>query len=82
MGEKLLVSLGRHPYDAHRSARMFKSHDEALIRKAARHVNDTDRLVAIARQGSSEIEKVLAADLSGSEPLQDHAWEAPDKTRE
>lgn len=82
MGEKLLVSLGRHPYDAHRSARMFKSHDEALIRKAARHVNDTDRLVAIARQGSSEIEKVLAADLSSSEPLQDHAWEAPDKTRE
>ena len=82
MGEKLLVSLGQHPYEAHRAARAFKAHDETLIRKAARHIDDTDKLVAIARQGRAEIEKVLASDLAGEVRSADHAWEAPDKTRE
>jgi monovalent cation:proton antiporter-2 (CPA2) family protein len=82
MGEKLLVRLGVHPFEAHRAARRFKSHDEELIRRAAKHVDDTERLIDIARQGRDEIERVLAGDLTAATPqAPDHAWEAPDATR-
>jgi voltage-gated potassium channel Kch len=79
MGEKLLVRLGVHPFEAHRAAKRFKSHDEELIRRAAKHVDDTERLIDIARQGREEIERVLAADQSGVIEVPDHAWEAPDR---
>ena len=78
-GEALLVRLGVHPFEAHRAARRFKSHDEELIRRAAMHVDDTDRLIDIARQGREEIERVLATDATGSVHTTDHAWEAPDR---
>jgi monovalent cation:proton antiporter-2 (CPA2) family protein len=79
LGEKLLVRLGVHPFEAHRAARRFKSHDEDLIRRAAKHVDDTERLIDIARQGREEIERVLATDQSGVTEVPDHAWEAPDR---
>jgi monovalent cation:proton antiporter-2 (CPA2) family protein len=79
LGEKLLVRLGVHPFEAHRAARRFKSHDEDLIRRAAKHVDDTERLIDIARQGREEIERVLATDQSGVTQLPDQAWEAPDR---
>jgi glutathione-regulated potassium-efflux system ancillary protein KefC len=81
MGEKLLVRLGVHPFEAHRAARRFKAHDEELIRRAAAHVDDTQRLIDIARQGREEIGRVLATDRSGVTQGPDHAWEAPDSTR-
>ena len=81
MGEKLLVRLGVHPFEAHRAATRFKSHDEKLIRRAAKHVDDTERLIDIARQGREEIERVLATDQAGVAQRPDHAWEAPDATR-
>jgi voltage-gated potassium channel Kch len=82
MGRDVLVSLGRHPFEAHRAARTFRAHDERLIRKAAAHVDDDAALVDIARKGRAEIENVLAADIDPSETAPDHAWEAPDRTRE
>lgn len=81
MGEKLLVRLGVHPFEAHRAARRFKSHDEELIRRAAKHIDDTQRLIDIARQGREEIERVLATDAREKELAPDHAWEAPDASR-
>ena len=81
MGEQLLVRLGFHPFEARRAARRFKSHDETLIRRAAKHVGDTQRLIDLARQGSEEIERVLATDRSGAPQSPDHGWEAPDATR-
>ena len=82
MGERLLTRLGVHPFEAHRAARRFKSHDESLLERAALHVDDTQRLIDIARQGREEIERVLGADVSGNRIPPDHAWEAPDRTRE
>ena len=81
MGEKLLVRLGIHPFEAHRAAKRFKAHDEELVRRAAQHVDDTQRLIDIARQGRDEIERVLATDQTGAVQVHDHAWEAPDATR-
>ena len=81
MGEQLLVRLGLHPFEARRAAQRFKAHDETLIRRAARHVDDTQRLIDLARQGSEEIERVLATDMGGAAQSPDHGWEAPDATR-
>jgi voltage-gated potassium channel Kch len=81
MGEQLLVRLGLHPFEAHRAAMRFKAHDERLIRRAAKHVDDTQRLIDLARQGSEEIERVLATDMSGTPHAPDHGWEAPDAAR-
>ena len=78
MGEQLLITLGLHPFEAHRAAMRFKAHDEKLVRRAAQHVGDTQRLIDLARQGSEEIERVLATDMSGTPQAPDHGWEAPD----
>ena len=82
MGEDLLVALGRHPFEAHRAARAFKRHDEKLVRNAADHVDDDAALVDIARKGRAEIANVLAGDRIHHDALGDHAWAAPDRTRE
>ena len=58
------------------------SHDEALIRKAAQFAHDQEALVDLARKGRAEIENVLGEDVRNKEIPTDHAWEAPDRTRE
>ena len=82
MGRDVLAALGRHPFEAHRAAAMFRAHDERLLHKAAAHVDDDVALIDIARQGRAEIEKVLTADVTAAGAEPDHAWEAPDQTRE
>ncbi len=81
MGEQLLVRLGLHPFEARRAAMRFKAHDEKLIRRAAKHVHDTQRLIDLARQGSEEIERVLATDMGATPQAPDQGWEAPDARR-
>jgi monovalent cation:proton antiporter-2 (CPA2) family protein len=82
MGEDVLTKLGRHPFEASRAARMFKSHDERLVRRAAAVIDDDEARVDIARKGREEIENVLGEDMRQKELPTDHAWEAPDRTRE
>jgi hypothetical protein len=41
-----------------------------------------EKLVDIYRAGRAEISKVLSTDRAEADPSADHAWEAPDKTRE
>ena len=82
MGEKLLAALGHHPFEAHRAVKTFKTHDEQLLRQSAKHVDDMEKLVDIARAGRAEITKVLSTDRGEAAPSADHAWEPPDRTRE
>ena len=82
MGEKLLATLGHHPFEAHRAVKTFKIHDEQLLRASAKHADDREKLVDIYRAGRAEISKVLSTDRAEANPSADHAWEAPDKTRE
>ncbi len=76
MAEDALVALGKHPYEAHRSAQMFKTHDRELVLRAARHVDDMDTLVDIARKGRAEISNVLETDRSGGQVHAETAWDA------
>ncbi len=79
MAEDALVALGKHPYEAHRAALLFKSHDEELLRLAARHVDDNEALVDIARKGRAEISNVLDADRTGTPISSEDAWIAKDR---
>ena len=76
------AGLGRHPFEAHRAALTFQNHDERLIRKSAAHAGDDAAIIDIARKGRAEIANVLGSDIRDSDMPHDHAWEAPDKTRE
>jgi voltage-gated potassium channel Kch len=79
LAEDALVELGKHPYEAHRAAMIFKNHDRELLNIAAEHRDDMGALVDIVRNGRAEISKVLAADQAGGPVHADKAWEASDR---
>jgi monovalent cation:proton antiporter-2 (CPA2) family protein len=79
MGEDALVALGKHPYEAHRAALLFKAHDEDLLHKAAAHRDDSAALVDIARKGRAEISNVLDADRTGTPVSSEEAWIAKER---
>jgi monovalent cation:proton antiporter-2 (CPA2) family protein len=62
MAEDALVALGQHPYEAAHAARLFRKHDEALMRRSARHAGDIDKIIDISRAAQAEIERVLSGD--------------------
>ena len=62
MAEDALVALGQHPYEAAHALRLFRKHDEALMRRTARHAGDIDAIIDISRAAQSEIERVLSGD--------------------
>ncbi|MGB8818723.1 MAG: monovalent cation:proton antiporter-2 (CPA2) family protein [Rhizobiaceae bacterium] len=76
MAEDALVALGKHPYEAHRAAQLFKMHDRELVFRAARHVDDNETLVDIARKGRAEISNVLETDRTGRQISVETAWDA------
>jgi monovalent cation:proton antiporter-2 (CPA2) family protein len=79
MGEDALVALGKHPYEAHRAALLFKAHDEDLLLQAAALQGDTAALVDIARKGRAEISNVLDADRTGKPVSSEEAWIAKER---
>jgi voltage-gated potassium channel Kch len=79
MGEDALVALGKHPYEAHRAALLFKAHDEDLLHQAAAHRDDSAALVDIARKGRAEISNVLDADRTGTPVSSEEAWIAKER---
>ena len=79
MGEDALVALGKHPYEAHRAALLFKAHDEELLHRAAALQGDTAALIDIARKGRAEISNVLDADRTGTPVSSEEAWIAKER---
>ena len=77
MAEDALVALGQHPYEAARALRVFRRHDEELIRRTARHAGDIDTIVDISRAAQAEIERVLSGDQRPRiEMAPDRSWGA------
>jgi Kef-type K+ transport system membrane component KefB/voltage-gated potassium channel Kch len=62
MAEDALVALGQHPYEAAHAVRLLRKHDEALMRRSARHAGDIDTIIDISRAAQAEIERVLSGD--------------------
>jgi monovalent cation:proton antiporter-2 (CPA2) family protein len=83
VAEDVLKALGRHPFEAHRAARTFRMMDERFVRQSAAHSDNDDTLVDLARKSRAEMHNVLSGDRTSGAPMAgDHAWEAPDRTRE
>ncbi len=75
LAEDALVALGTHPYEAARALRLFRRHDEALLRRTARHAGDIDTIIDITRAAQAEIERVLMGDQeSRPEYSPDRSW--------
>ena len=75
MAEDALVALGQHPYEAAHALRLFRKHDEALMRRAARHSGDIDTIIDISRAAQAEIERVLSGDQAPRPELTlDRPW--------
>ncbi len=79
LAEDALVALGKHPYEAHRAGMIFAAHDRELLEMAAKHIDDQEALVDIARKGRAEISKVLATDQSGAPVHSEKAWQASER---
>ena len=78
MGERVLVALGQHPFEAHRAVKTFKSYDEKVLRQQAQHLGDTERMVDIARNSRAELSRILAGDRISSPLSTDEGWEDSD----
>ena len=77
LAEDALVALGTHPYEAARALRLFRRHDETLVRRTAQHAGDIDTIVDISRAAQAEIERVLMGDLEPRpEYSPDRSWGA------
>jgi monovalent cation:proton antiporter-2 (CPA2) family protein len=70
LAEDALVALGQHRSAAERTVKLFRSHDEKFLRKAAQHQGDQTKLIDLARQSRAEIANVFAADRS-AEPKEE-----------
>ncbi|TQV71818.1 potassium transporter [Exilibacterium tricleocarpae] len=57
-----LIQLGYNEGTALERADMFRLHDEGLIREAAEHRDDLNKLLAIAREGRRELEQLFGQD--------------------
>jgi hypothetical protein len=69
------VALGQHPYEAAQAARLFRRHDEALMRRSAKHAGDIDTIIDISRAAQAEIERVLSGDQAPRpELVLDRPW--------
>ncbi len=62
MGERVLIALGQDAAEACRAAKTFKDFDEKILHETARHTDDMDTLVDIARKSRAELSRVLASD--------------------
>ena len=67
MGESALKLLGTRSYKAHRSARIFKEHDEQALWDMANLKDDTVRL-ARSQQLRRDLERVLQSDDQANHP--------------
>jgi voltage-gated potassium channel Kch len=79
MAEDALVALGKHPYEAHRAALLFKAHDKDLLIQAAAVAGDREAMVDIARKGRAEISNVLDSDRTGQRVSSESAWQEADR---
>jgi hypothetical protein len=53
-----------------------------MLFASAKHADDLEKRVDIARAGRAEISNILSTDRAEAGPSFDYAWEAPDKTWE
>jgi monovalent cation:proton antiporter-2 (CPA2) family protein len=75
MGVEALILLGERSYKANRAARIFKWHDEQVVREVA-HLEESETVIAArSRQMASDLEKLLQADDQDLKHAVESAWD-------
>jgi monovalent cation:proton antiporter-2 (CPA2) family protein len=82
MAKDALISLGKHPHEAERAIRLFRKHDEKMLRRSAEHAGDQTKLIDLAKQSRAEIARVFATDRGEEKPQGDKAWYDEDGERD
>ena len=75
VGERALVELGFHPFEAKRSAKIFAKYDEKVVEKMYHHRAERKEYISVARQSREDLTKLFEQDeLSIKVGLADSAW--------
>lgn len=76
LGEKVLTSLGYHPYRARRASKIFKAHDNRILEELMGIYKENHLEYFESSKESEEIiAAILKADMTGSDQ-NDHGWSA------
>ncbi len=81
LAKDALITLGKHPHEAQRAIRYFRTFDERMLRKSAQHADDQNKLIDLAKQSRAEIARVFALDRGEEKPKGDTAWHDEDGER-
>lgn len=73
LGTDVLRALGVPAYTAYRAAKLYKRSDEAAVRAMAKHRNDREKFLSIARESARTFEELMRADQA----IADDAWSPP-----
>ncbi len=66
MAERALLELGLTDTAAADTVRVFREHDEKMLREAAAHIGDDKKLIELAHKGRAELESLFAQDKQSS----------------
>ncbi len=77
LGEKALASLGFNKYEAYRSARSFKHHEEEILEELYKHwKEDHNEFIRESKRFSEQLSETLLAEKNYSIHDSDSAWDA------
>jgi monovalent cation:proton antiporter-2 (CPA2) family protein len=66
LARDVLMAIGHSEAEANEAVRRFRQHDEALLQRQHKIHDDEAQLIASARQGAEELERLFEEDASGS----------------
>lgn len=76
LGEETLRALGQPAYAAHRTARIFRRHNEALLRQIHAHWDeDIDKRVSLQQQARARLQQNLEADERAQAEARGLGWD-------
>lgn len=75
MGIEALSMLGFHPYQAHRSARLFRKRDDDDLRELVEMRHDRRAYISSARERIQDLERLLTVELAGHDESRDMGWD-------
>jgi monovalent cation:proton antiporter-2 (CPA2) family protein len=66
LARDVLMALGHSEAEANEAVHRFRQHDEALLERQHKIYHDEAQLIAAARQGAEELERLFEEDTSGA----------------
>jgi hypothetical protein len=82
MGIDALRLLGLRAFHAHRSAKMFRKHDEESVRDLAQMRHDKKAYFTAARQRIKDLEQILLSELDDRDRKDDIGWDTDSLCKE